>query len=79
MAGELQLRDVDDDIIPRLLRRAIRNGRTVEAEHHEILRQALAAEVTSTFSELAAECRAMMADRKHTPSEILQREGREER
>ncbi len=32
-----------------------------------------------TFSELAAECRAMMADRKHTPSEILQREGREER
>jgi hypothetical protein len=45
----------------------------------EILRQALAAESDSSFDTLAAELRKLTGNRKQTPSEILQREGRDER
>ena len=79
MAGNLHVRDIEDDIIARLKRRAVRNGRSAEAEHREILRQVLSCEPASSFDELAAELRAMMVGRDHTPAEILQREGRRER
>ncbi len=51
----------------------------MEAEHREILRQALAAETEPSFEELAAEFRALTQGRAHTPSEALLREGRDER
>jgi len=51
----------------------------MQAEQREILRQALASELAPSFEELAAALRGLTADRKHTPSEHLLREGRDER
>lgn len=79
MPGNLQVRNLDDDLIIRLKRRAARHGRSTEAEHREILRQALSSEVEPSFAELAAELRRMTSRRRQTPSEELQREGRDER
>ena len=79
MAGNLHVRNVEDDIIVRLKRRALRHGRSAEAEHREILRQVLSEEPEASFDDLAAELRAMTARRRQTPSEFLLREGREER
>lgn len=79
MPVQLHVRNVDDDIVARLRRRAARHGRSVEAEHRDILRHALSAEVEPAFGELAAELRALTKKRRQTPSETLLREGREER
>ncbi len=79
MSGNLHVRNLNDDLIIRLKRRAARHGRSTEAEHREILRQALSAEVEPAFAELAAKLRHLTAGRKHTPSEDLMREGRSER
>jgi antitoxin FitA len=73
------VRDLDDDRIARLKRRAARHGRSTEAEHREILRQALAEEIEPSFEKLAADLRKLTRRRKQTPSEVLLREGREER
>lgn len=79
MPGNLHVRNLDDELISRLKRRAARHGRSTEAEHREILRQALAAEVEPSFETLAADLRRLTRDRKQTPVEILLREGRDER
>jgi len=79
MAGNLHVRNLDDELIGRLKRRAARHGRSTEAEHREILRQSLATEAEPSFDQLAAELRKLTGTRKQTPSEILQREGRAER
>lgn len=49
MAGNLHVRNLDDDLIARLKRRAARHGRSTEAEHREILRQALSGDVEPSF------------------------------
>ena len=79
MSKSLHVRDLDDDLIARLKRRAARHGRSAEAEHREILRQALAVEIEPSFDALAAELRKLTESRRQTPSEVLLREGREER
>ena len=79
MPRHLQVRNLDDELVVRLKRRAARHGRSTEAEHREILRQALSAEVEPSFAELASELRGLTRHRPQTPSEVLQREGREER
>jgi plasmid stability protein len=79
MAAALYLRNLEPDLIARLKRLAARHGRSVAAEHLELLRQALAAEIEPCFDRLAAELRKRTASRKQTPSELLLREGREER
>jgi plasmid stability protein len=79
MAGNLHVRNLDDDLIARLKRRAARHGRSTEAEHREILRQALVGDVEPSFDTLAAELRKLTRGRKQTPSEVLLREGRDER
>ena len=79
MAASLYVRNLDDDLIARLKRRAARHGRSTEAEHREILRQALAAEDETSFEKLAADLRKLTKRRKQTPSEILLREGRKGR
>lgn len=79
MPGNLHVRNLDDALIARLKRRAARHGRSTEAEHREILRQVLASEVEPSFDELAAELRLLTKRRKQTPSEVLLREGRDER
>jgi antitoxin FitA len=79
MPGDLHLHNLDDDLIARLKQRAVRHGRSAEAEHREILRQVLAADIEPSFEALAADLRKMTRGRKQTPSEILLREGRDER
>jgi antitoxin FitA len=73
------VRNLDDELITRLKRRAARHGRSTEAEHREILRQALAADEEPSFEKLAAELRKLTRRRKQTPSEILLRRGRDDR
>lgn len=78
MSGNLHVRNLGDDLIAKLKRRAARHGRSAEAEHREILRQALSAEVEPSFETLAAELRKLTRRRKQTPSEVLLREARSE-
>jgi plasmid stability protein len=59
--GQLTVRKVDDEIIRRLKVRAAEHGRSAEAEHREILKQAL-------LPETAGEDFWVLADR-------LRREG----
>jgi plasmid stability protein len=77
--ASLSVRNLEDDIMARLKRRAARHGRSAEAEARDILAQALIGEADLSFDDLAAELRALTAGRRHTPAEDLQREGREER
>ena len=79
MATSLHVRNLDEELVARLKRRAQRHGRSTEAEHREILRQALSVEPEASFEELAAQLRKLTAERKQTPSEVLLREGRDER
>jgi plasmid stability protein len=77
--ASLSVRNVDDDLLARLRRRAARHGRSAEAEVRDILRQILSGEAELGFEDLAAELRALTAGRRHTLAEDLLREGREER
>jgi plasmid stability protein len=76
--ASLSVRNLDDDLLGRLKRRAARRGRSAEAEVRDILRQALSGEAEVSF-DLAADFRALTAKRRHTPAEELLRESREER
>ena len=58
MAGNLHVRNLDDELITKLKRRAARHGRSAEAEHREILRQALVSEEEPSFDKLAADLRS---------------------
>lgn len=77
--ASLSVRNLDDDLVFRLKRRAARHGKSAEAEARDILRRALNGEAEVDFDTLAAELRALTAGRRHTPAEILLREGRDER
>ena len=79
MANSLHVRNLDEELIRKLKMRAARHGRSAEAEHREILRQALENEGKRSFDEMAAELRQRPAPRTHTPSEVLLRESRDER
>ena len=77
--ASLSVRNLDDDLIARLKRRAARHGRSAEAEVRDILQRVLSGEAEIDFDALAAELRALTAGRRHTPAEELLREGRDER
>lgn len=79
--GSLIVRKLDGDVIAKLRVRAAQHGRSMEAEHREILRQALQFEPIDReeFMRVAADLRARTAGRKHTPAEEVIREGRDER
>jgi plasmid stability protein len=77
--ASLSVRNLDDDLIRRLKRRAARHVRSAEAEARDILRQTLNAEAEIDFDTFAAELRALTAGRRHTPAEELLREARDER
>lgn len=79
MVQSLHVRNLDEELVAKLKQRAARHGRSAEAEHREILRQALSAEVESDFDLLAAKLRRLTAGRSHTPAEVLLRESRDER
>ena len=75
----MSVRNLDDDLLGKLKRRAARHGRSAEAEVRAILSQALSSEAELGFDDVAAELRALTAGRRHTPAESLLREGRDER
>jgi plasmid stability protein len=78
--AQLVVRNLDEELVAKLKLRAAEHGRSTEAEHREILREALSQEPRRrSFRELAARVRATTAGRQQTPSEILLREGRDER
>jgi len=79
MANSLSVRNLPDETVSRLKRRAARHGQSAEAEVRDILRQVLGAEPETEFEQLAADLRKLTAGRYHTPAEVLQREGRDER
>ncbi|WP_237394718.1 hypothetical protein [Methylacidimicrobium sp. AP8] len=59
MPGNLHVRNPDEELIARLKRRAARHGRSAEAEHREILRQALRSEEEPPSDKPAAELRQL--------------------
>jgi plasmid stability protein len=65
MPGSLHVRNLDDELIARLKRRAARHGRSTEG--------------AASFEKLAAELRKLTKRRKQTSSEVLLREGRAKR
>ncbi|MBV8119287.1 MAG: hypothetical protein JO081_05025 [Alphaproteobacteria bacterium] len=77
--GSLSVRNLDDDLLAKLKRRAARHGRSAEAEVRDILRLTLSSEADINFDTLAAQLRALTAGRHHTPAEDLVQEGRDER
>jgi plasmid stability protein len=77
--AQLLVRNVDEETVAWLKARAAANGRSVEAEHREVLRSARAASAPADFWERAAQLRAETAGRHLTPSEVLLRESRDER
>ena len=79
MPTSLIVRNLDEGLIRKLKVRAARHGRSAEAEHREILRQALSEEQPTDFWEVAARLRAATSGRQHTPAAELVREGRDER
>lgn len=79
MATSLIVRNLDEELVAKLKRRAAAHGRSMEAEHRELLRLALAGVVEENWEKLAAELRRLTAGRQITPSEELIREDRDER
>jgi plasmid stability protein len=77
--ASLHVRKLDDETVARLKRRAARHGRSAEAEHREILRQALEGEVEMSWDEMAALSRELTKGQIKIPSEILIREDRDRR
>lgn len=79
MPANLHVRNVDDEIITNLKRRASENGRSAEAEHREILRHALLSRIDAEWERRAAVLREATKGKLHIPSEILIREDRDNR
>lgn len=80
--ADIVLRNLDDDLKEKLRQSAARHKRSMNAELREILRVALSRPQRGSpaeFRKLAADIRALSADRPQTPSELLLRENRDER
>ncbi|MDX2221800.1 MAG: hypothetical protein SFV21_03560 [Rhodospirillaceae bacterium] len=77
--GSLSIRKIDDETMSRLKRRAARHGNSAEEEVRRILRDTLSGEAEVDFIALAAEVRKLTSGRTQVPSEVLVREGRDER
>ncbi|WP_338665894.1 plasmid stabilization protein [Pararoseomonas sp. SCSIO 73927] len=82
--GQLLVRNVDDEVIARLRARASAHGRSIEAEHREILRAALSDEAARRreVEALRAEFRRLQAEapnRDGPTAEQMIREDRDSR
>ncbi len=51
----LLVRDLEPEIVKALKQRAVKNGRSAEAEHREILKQALLGPKKKSFSQILME------------------------
>jgi plasmid stability protein len=76
--GQLLVRNLSDDIIDALRRRAAAHHRSVEAEHRAVLESALAPGLDVLRDKLAS-LRQATEGRIDRPSESLIRESRDER
>lgn len=81
MGRPLREIDVDEEVLALLQKRASRNGRSLTDELRALAEVAERQESATgaTFAANAARFRRRLEGRTHTPSEILQREGRDER
>jgi plasmid stability protein len=82
--ASLHVRNIDEEIVDLLKRRASLHGRSAEAEHREILKAALQWDAPvqvdrQEWDRRTAALRERLKGRRHTPSEVLQRETRDER
>lgn len=72
--SQLIVRNVDPEVVRALRQRAARHGRSAEAEHREILRDALLAEPgASSFKELLASMPDVGTDEELNPGRDLPR------
>ena len=78
MPVNLHVRNVDDRVAQQLKARAAQNGRSAEAEHRMILERALIDDRRAEAIRAMDELRRATAGRRHTPSEVLVRETRDE-
>jgi plasmid stability protein len=79
MSARPRIYGIDGGLLHRLEQRASPLGRSIEGQVQKNYRQYPAGENASSFEEMAASLRARTASRRQTPSEILLREGRDER
>ncbi len=76
----INVRQLDDDVVQRLKRRAAGNNRSLEGEVRHILEAVVADDMSAkrlSFLTLAARLRRETEGRAQTPSEVLIREDRE--
>lgn len=73
--GQLIVRNVDNDLVLALKRRAAQHGRSAEAEHREILREALAEKVARpSFKDFLTSMPDLGDDDEFAPTRDLPRE-----
>lgn len=80
--AQLLVRNLSDDVVDSLKRRAASHGRSVEAEHRAILEGVLDkehAQRVALFRDKAAKLRQSLEGRDITPAVELIRESRDER
>jgi len=68
--AQLLIRDLDQEVVDRLKKRARRNGRSMQSEMKSLLERAARAESMEAVN-LAASIRRMLAGREHTDSRKL--------
>ena len=79
MAVSLHVRNVEDELARALKRRAAEKGKSAEAEHRDILRQALLPESSFDWEARAAALRESLKGKITLRSEDLIREDRDSR
>ena len=76
----INVRQLDDDVVRRLKRRAAANDRSLEGEARHILKRVAEDDMPArraSFLALAARLRRGTEGREHTPAEVLIREDRD--
>ena len=75
--ADIHIRDVDPEIIRKVEQRAVRHGRSLDAEYRSILAEVVGAPAPR-WQDVAERLRRETAHIKHTPAEVLVRETRDE-
>lgn len=76
----INARQLDDDVVDRLKRRALSSSRSLEGEERHILNRASDDDMATkraAFLEASDRLRERTRDRKQTPAEVLIREDRD--
>ncbi len=77
----INVKQLDDDVVNRLKRRASPNNRSLEGEVHHVLECAAHDDMAAkrpAFLEASNQLREKTRDRKQTPAEVLVREDRDQ-